>query len=162
MKTWDVFISHASEDKDAIVEPLVQLLEEHNISCWYDKKDIGWGDSIVNSISNGLKKSKYALVILSENFIAKNWTKTELNSMLNIEISNGQKKVLPLIIGEEKEIIKELPLLQDKRYIKGEDKNKIIDELNKILGKIPQNKINLSFQKDKKNPLLSTISILYI
>ena len=121
MGTWDVFISHASEDKETIVEPLVQLLEENGISCWYDKKDIGWGDSIVESISNGLKKSKYALVVLSENFISKGWTKAELNSMLNMEIENAQKKVLPLLVGDEKEIIERLPLLRDKKYLIWED-----------------------------------------
>jgi len=134
MKTWDVFISHASEDKETIVEPLVQLLEENGISCWYDKKDIGWGDSIVESISDGLKKSKYALVVLSENFISKGWTKAELNSMLNMEIDNGQKKVLPLIVGDEKKIIGKLPLLQDKKYIVWNKKSShIVYELRKVL-----------------------------
>ena len=134
MKTWDVFISHASEDKETIVEPLVQLLEENGISCWYDKKDIGWGDSIIDSINDGLKKSKYALVVLSENFISKGWTKAELNSMLNMEIDNGKKKVLPLVVGNEKKIIEELPLLRNKKYIVW-DKNSsfIVDKLREVL-----------------------------
>ncbi len=97
METWDVFISHASEDKETIVEPLVQVLEENGISCWYDNNKIGWGDSLTNSINNGLKTSQYVLVVLSEAFIKKGWAKAELNAMLSMEFSNGQKKVLPLI-----------------------------------------------------------------
>ncbi|HHH54646.1 MAG TPA: TIR domain-containing protein, partial [Bacteroidetes bacterium] len=42
----DIFISHASEDKHTIIEPLVQILEQNGISYWYDNEDIGWGDNI--------------------------------------------------------------------------------------------------------------------
>jgi len=61
----DIFISHASEDKNKIVEPLVQTLEENGISCWYDKKDIAWGDSIVGEVSEGLISSKYVVFIIT-------------------------------------------------------------------------------------------------
>lgn len=32
---YDVFISHASEDKDLIVRPLVTMLEELSVRVWY-------------------------------------------------------------------------------------------------------------------------------
>jgi len=133
MKTWDVFISHASEDKESIVEPLVQTLKENGILCWYDKDNIDWGDSLIDSINNGLKNSRYVIVILSENFI-KGFAKAELNSMLSMEYLNGQKKVLPLIVGNEQVCIDELPLLRDKKYIVWNKKSSIvIYELKKVL-----------------------------
>ena len=92
METWDVFISHASEDKESIVEPLMQVLEENGVSCWYDDNNIGWGDSLIDSINNGLKKSQYVLVVLSETFLTKGWVRAELNTMLSMEFSNGQKR----------------------------------------------------------------------
>lgn len=137
METWDVFISHASEDKESIVEPLVQVLKENGISCWYDDNDIGWGDSLSDSINNGLKKSQYVLVVLSEAFITKGWAKAELNAMLSMEFSNGQKKVLPLIVGDEQTCINELPLLGDKKYIVWGVANlsTIVNEVKKVLKK---------------------------
>lgn len=134
MKTWDVFISHASEDKESIVEPLVQILEENNISCWYDKKDIGWGDSIIEKINEGLETSKYVVFIISQTFLSKEWTQIELNSTLNIQISNGEKKVLPVIVGDIKPYHLP-PLLRDKKYIEWNYHDEILDELIKILEK---------------------------
>ena len=37
---WDVFISHASEDKDAVAVPLAAALEAAGLSVWLDKNQI--------------------------------------------------------------------------------------------------------------------------
>jgi len=130
----DIFISHASEDKNEIVEPLVQTLEENGISCWYDKKDIAWGDSIVGEVSEGLISSKYVVFIITRTFLTKKWTHIELNNTLNMQITSGEKKVLPIVVGDIQ--LRELPpLLQDKKYIEWNHQQEIVDELKKILGK---------------------------
>jgi hypothetical protein len=132
----DIFISHASEDKEDIVTPIIKSLNENNITYWFDKDKIDWGDSISTKINNGLRKSKYGLVILSKVFLEKGWTKAELNFLLNIEISHGLKKVLPLIVGDVEQILDEYPLLRDKKYIVWDDNpNDIIKQLGIILDK---------------------------
>jgi len=129
----DIFISHASEDKPTIITPLIKALKQNNISYWLDQEEIEWGDSLIDAISDGLKKSQYVLVVLSQAFISKGWTKAELNSMLNLEISKGDKKVLPLIVGDEESILKALPLLRDKRYLVwGGNVVAIVDELKRV------------------------------
>lgn len=130
----NVFISHASEDKENIVDPLVQVLKENGISCWYDKEDIAWGDSIAGKVSKGLESSQYVIFIITQTFLDKNWTHLELNATLNTQISNGKKKVLPIVVGDIQPY--ELPLLlQDKKYIAWSHQQEIVDELKKILGK---------------------------
>lgn len=132
--TKEIFISHASEDKKEIVEPLVQVLKENGISCWYDKDDIAWGDSIVGEISEGIESSKYVVFIITRTFLAKKWTHLELNTTLNMQISSGEKKVLPILVGDIQAY--ELPLLlQDKKYIAWNHQEEILDELKKVLGK---------------------------
>ncbi len=136
----DVFISYASKDRESIVKPLVQILEANGISCWYDEQDIKWGDNIVEKINSGLAKSKYFLVVLSKKYLSKNWAKTELNTLMNIETSTGEKRVLPLIIGNLNEMRSLLqtqyPLLHPKSYIKWNDNPyDVAKELKKILGK---------------------------
>jgi len=37
MDKWDVFISHASEDKDAFVRPLALALCNLGVRVWYDE-----------------------------------------------------------------------------------------------------------------------------
>ena len=39
-KNYDVFISHASEDKDEIVRPLAHALQSEGLSVWYDEFEL--------------------------------------------------------------------------------------------------------------------------
>lgn len=117
----DIFICHASEDKANVVYPLVKKLECLNVSYWLDKAEIRWGDSITQKVNDGLIDSKYVIVVLSKSFLNKNWPKRELNAILNIEASNGETKILPLIYGNSNEILQKLPLLNDKMFLSWDD-----------------------------------------
>lgn len=92
---YDVFISHASEDKSPFVEDLVKALQDREIKVWYDSLNIAWGDSLKSQIDNGLKKSTFGIVVLSENYIKKGWTQYELEGLFNIEMTKG-KTILPI------------------------------------------------------------------
>lgn len=94
---YDVFISHASEDKESFVDDLASELRKKNIKVWYDTNSIKWGDSLRSRIDEGLRKSKYGIVVLSPNYIAENkyWTKTELDGLFQLESVTG-KRLLPI------------------------------------------------------------------
>lgn len=98
-KEWDVFISHASEDKPAVVEPLARELSDvHGLKVWYDRWMLKLGDSLRQKIDEGLSFSQYGVVILSPDFFTKGWPKLELDGLFMIEMANGNKKViLPII-----------------------------------------------------------------
>ncbi len=116
----DVFLCHASEDKAAVLEPLVAALQESGISHWYDEAEIGWGDSITEKVNDGLRSSQFVLVVFSEAFINKKWPKRELNAVLNMEASTGEVKVLPLLFGTEEQrtrIRDAYPILNDKTFM---------------------------------------------
>jgi len=98
----DVFICHASEDKPEIIKPLVDVFKREGISYWYDEAEIKWGDSIIEKVNEGLRVSRYVIVVISKSFLSKNWPKRELNSALNIEASTGKVRVLPLVVGTDK------------------------------------------------------------
>lgn len=94
---YDVFISHASEDKESFVDDLASELRKKNIKVWYDTNSIKWGVSLRSRIDEGLRKSKYGIVVLSPNYIAENkyWTKTELDGLFQLESVTG-KRLLPI------------------------------------------------------------------
>ena len=92
---YDLFISHASEDKLTLVRPLVDALQELNIKVWYDELTLKVGDSLRRNIDNGLKNSKYGVVILSTAFFDKQWPQYELDGMVNREMQ-GKKVILPI------------------------------------------------------------------
>ncbi len=96
MEEYDVFVSHATEDKESFADEFVQLLrEDFNLKVWYDAISIKWGDSIRTEIDKGLKKSKFGVVILSRSYIGKYWTNYELEGLFQRE-SNGGKLILPI------------------------------------------------------------------
>lgn len=111
---WDVFISHASEDKKSVAIPLVNLLKDLGVKAWLDKAEIRLGDSLSNKIEEGLSNSQHGLVILSKAFFEKNWTKRELESLISIEL-NSDRKILPIWHEiEHSDVIKNAPLISDK------------------------------------------------
>jgi hypothetical protein len=76
-----IFLSHASEDKENVVEPFIDCLEKagiHNI--WYDKNQIEEGHSIIRKINKGLENSKIGIVIITPHFIRKDFTNWELET----------------------------------------------------------------------------------
>jgi len=92
----DVFISHASEDKEGFVRELAEILKtKYEINVWYDEFSIQWGDSLRSVIDKGLANSRYGIVVISRNFIKKGWTNYELDGLFQIEMTNG-KTVLPI------------------------------------------------------------------
>lgn len=94
-KTYDVFISHASEDKVSFVRPFVEALKDKGIAVWYDEFELQVGDSLRRSIEHGLKNSTYGIVVLSEAFFKKEWPQRELDGLFSREV-NGEKVILPI------------------------------------------------------------------
>ncbi|QSX23452.1 TIR domain-containing protein [Priestia megaterium] len=95
-KEYDVFISHASEDKDSFVEPLARAMQEAGIRTWYDSDQIAWGQSIRQTIDKGLIKSKFCMIILSQNFLDKYWTNYELNGIFQKDSNTLNSIILPI------------------------------------------------------------------
>jgi len=86
---YDVFISHASEDKAPFVNHLVEVLQDAGISVWYDAISMEWGKSLREQIDNGIKRSRYSILVLSKNFFSKKWTNRELDGILAKEEITG-------------------------------------------------------------------------
>ena len=111
---WDVFISHASEDKKSIVAPLEKALERQGVRTWVDKNEIFLGDSLRNQIDRGLSKSKFGVVIISPEFLKKDWTAKELDALLSRE-TRSDKVILPIWHNCDEEFIREnFPLIHGK------------------------------------------------
>lgn len=113
---YDVFVSHAWEDKKDFVDELVKALRDLNIKVWYDTSEMKWGDSLRKRIDEGLRKSRFGIAVLSPSYIAegKYWTKAELDGLFQLESING-KTILPIWHKlTKKEVMDYSPILASK------------------------------------------------
>jgi hypothetical protein len=94
-KSYDVFISHASEDKDDFVRSLANALVNEGLDVWYDEMTLRIGDSLRQKIDKGLANSRVGLVVLSPSFINKGWTNYELDGIVTRAVS-GEQILLPI------------------------------------------------------------------
>jgi hypothetical protein len=113
-EAYDVFISHASEDKETIVRSLVSELVSQGLQVWYDEFTLRIGDSLRQKIDKGLARSRVGLVVLSSSFITKGWTNYELDGIVTRAVS-GEQLLLPIWHNITKqEVINFSPSLADK------------------------------------------------
>ena len=106
---YDVFISHAAEDKDDVARPLAIRLQELGVSVWYDEDRLQIGDSLSRAINFGLARSGFGLLIVSEHFFAKRWPQQELAGLL----AQG-KDLLPVWHKVAKtDVVERAPMLAD-------------------------------------------------
>lgn len=95
----DVFICHASEDKDALVRPLAEALRDRNVDVWYDEFSMQVGDSLRQSIDRGLAASRYGVVVFSPAFFAKSWPHYELDGLVERLVAERRRLILPIWHG---------------------------------------------------------------
>lgn len=132
---WDVFISHASEDKTAVAEPLARALMKAGVSVWYDDFTLRVGDPLRLSIEKGLRGSKFGVVILSPAFFSRNWPQRELSALMQKEDSE-HKVILPIWyrLGIE-EIREQALLLADVKALKwGDGVQRVVSALVEVIG----------------------------
>ena len=119
---YDVFICHASEDKEEVAERLARMLMKEGLKVWYDEFTLKVGDSLRQKIDYGLAHSRYGIVILSQLFFKKNWPQRELDGLAAREDSEGHKVILPVWHHVDRDyVVKYSPTLADRLASKSSD-----------------------------------------
>jgi hypothetical protein len=115
----DVFISHAYRDKEEFARPLVRALSRHAVTSWIDEGQIGPGDSLSDAMNEGLRSSRYVIVLLTPRFLDGPWARRELNAALQMEVRRDRTLVIP-IVADPRALVR-YPLLLDKLYLSWSD-----------------------------------------
>lgn len=113
-----VFISHSSKDKQQ-VEELLPFLNAADLPVWFDKYDIQVGDSIVDSVQDGIEKSGHVIFWITENFLESKWCKHEMNAFIR-KMIEGNVRVISVLDSDVS--TQDIPVfIQDKKYIERKD-----------------------------------------
>ena len=131
---YDVFLCHASEDKESIVIPLYEALIKKGLAAFYDSAEIQWGDSLPDKIGHALVQSKYVIAVLTGNSVEKTWPRKEINAVLTAEINSEKKRLLPLVYGNKKDILNSYYLINDTAYEEWKNNpDEIADKLLRLI-----------------------------
>lgn len=115
---YDIFICHASEDKNTFVRPLARELRKAHMEVWYDEFSLKVGDSLRESIDKGLAKSRYGVVVLSPAFFTKKWPQRELNGLVAREMNESNNVILPIWHNiSVEDILEYSPPLADRKAV---------------------------------------------
>jgi hypothetical protein len=135
---YDVFICHASEDKDEVARPLAEALKGRGLRVWYDEFTMRLGDSLRRKIDHGLANSRYGVVILSIELFRKEWPQKELDGLVARD-DGKQKVILPVWHKvDREEVLRYSPVLADRIAVSTDDGlDKVVD---KILEAIDESK----------------------
>ena len=134
-REFDVFVSHATEDKDVVVRPLAYALQQRGVNVWYDEFTLRIGDSLRRSIDNGIARSRFGLVVVSKAFFSKGWAQYELDGLVTMAV--GEKQILLPIWHEisKDEVVAHSPSLADKVALRTSDYGieEIADEIAAVI-----------------------------
>ena len=109
------FLSHASEDSVTVAAPLARAIETRGYRVWLDRFSLTLGDSLRARIDEGLRSSRYGVVVLSPSFLDKGWPMQEVRAILALEDADGRKRLLPVWHQVDvKKVAEKSPLLADR------------------------------------------------
>ncbi len=109
----DVFISHSSGNKSSHARPLEEALASHGVSAWVDEGMIEPGDSLVDTIGDGLRLATAVVVMVTEEFLESRWALRELASATARMVRTDETRVIPVLDVPPSTWFDAAPLLED-------------------------------------------------
>ncbi|MEM9725809.1 MAG: TIR domain-containing protein [Pseudomonadota bacterium] len=110
---FEVFISHASEDKAEIARPIWEACERRGIKAFLDQVDITAGERFTEKINVALGAARVVLAVITPTSVTKEWPLAEINTALGLEV-DGEKTVYAVVAGRPD--LQRLPLIRQKKY----------------------------------------------
>ena len=114
-----VFLSHASEDKDAIARPLAEELRKRGLDVWFDEFSLVLGSSLRREIDKGLALARFGVVVLSASFFEKEWPQRELDALTAREVGGVSDMILPIWHEIDRATVARYsPMLADRKAVR--------------------------------------------
>ncbi len=62
----EVFLCHASEEKNDVIRPIATALKKDGITYWLDEAEIKVGDSLTEKIGSAIEKTDFVGVVIGD------------------------------------------------------------------------------------------------
>jgi TIR domain-containing protein len=138
MPARDVFLCHARGDRFTHTGLLADALNRRVISCWVDEGEILPGHSLTDAINDGIRTSRYIILLVTAEFLKAGWRQAELKAALSREIRTNKTIVIPVIDISHDEFAEQYPLLGDKLAIDwSEGVGQVADQVARLFRRDP-------------------------
>lgn len=108
---YDIFVSHAVEDKVEVTNELTCRLKDAGLAVWYSGEGLQLGKSIADAVNAGMVASDFGIIVLSPMYLQARWALTELEALFALE-TTGKLRILPLWHNlSVDDVLEQLPLL---------------------------------------------------
>jgi WD40 repeat protein len=97
--TYDVFLSHNSQDKPR-VRRLAEELRFAGLQVWFDEWVFKPGDDIYLAIERGLEAARAQVLCLSPAALGSDWVTLERNTVIFRDPSNAGRRFIPLLLAD--------------------------------------------------------------
>jgi len=129
-RKFQVFLSHATTDKETFVSELrTWLAEIAEILVWYDEDNIYAGNNLFELIGKGIPECRSMVLILSSASVKSGWVKREYEFAENHRISHSDFKIIPVLIND----CEIPPFLQSSLYLDARNSPLTDDFYKKLL-----------------------------
>ena len=135
-KKYDVFISYSRYDME-FVRSLVSDLKQRDVKVWFDQFEIQPGDPIFRKSQEGLRNSRYVLILFSPSSVSSSWFRREIleiQSAVSADPSSSRDRLIPVILGQVK-LPSEIDLLRKFDVSDPSNRKTIIDEIAAAISK---------------------------
>ena len=145
VKGKSIFLSYARNDKPAVENLRTKIEQLGNITCWYDKEELGLGDNWRQRIVDGIRKADLFMPFISETslkheegFVQKEWWDGVNESIRRTADKIDGKFIVPVVIDDSPlygdNISKHFdPKINITKVPQGNPDEKFLKELKEIL-----------------------------
>jgi hypothetical protein len=95
------FLSYSSEDK-ILGKKIYRWLRNQAVSVWFDRIELGPADSLIAKIEEGITKSDYLIVLITENSKRSHWVKKEISIALKSEKDLTGPKIIAVLVDKSR------------------------------------------------------------
>lgn len=93
-----VFVSHSHLDRVFVEREITEKLKKHGMDTWYSNADIVPGENYIAAIEDGLLKSDWVVVVVSENAAKSDWVRAEVRTALKDQ--RLADRILPVTLDD--------------------------------------------------------------
>ncbi|XP_062030199.1 probable disease resistance protein At4g27220 [Rosa rugosa] len=117
--THDVFLSFRGPDtRKGITVELYNRLQMRGIKTFMDDRDLEVGDAISRTLIAAIEKSRFAIIVLSQDYASSSWCLEELTKIC--ECMKDQNRIFPLFFHVEPSDVRHQKRSLDKAFSKHE------------------------------------------